>query len=109
MVDIIDKVKSQYAIWKLEKYTKRRSFMPEYDPKDKEYYNQYYKDGTYHDPANAPPLTKAQTAAKRSSSLRAIHRAPSLLSQRATTLFRKTSAASTPPRCSENYNQSAHR
>ncbi|KAI9005515.1 hypothetical protein CLU79DRAFT_781219 [Phycomyces nitens] len=108
MVDIIDKVKSQYAIWKLEKYTKRRSFMPEYDSKDKEYYNQYYQDGTYHDPTSAPP-PKPQASAKRTSSLRAIHRAPSLLSQRATTLFRKTSTASTPPRCSENYNQTAQR
>ncbi|KAI7872131.1 hypothetical protein BDF14DRAFT_1877938 [Spinellus fusiger] len=105
MVDLIDKVKNQYTIWKLEKYTKRRSFIPEYDSKDKEYYRQYYQDGIYHDPTTTVPPKPQSTNSN--PSLRAIHRAPSVLSQRASTLFRKSSTSA--PRCSENYNQSVQR
>lgn len=77
MVGFIDKLKQQFEIWKIEKYTKRRNFLPEYDSKgklfvycfqkvmfmlksdiiDKEYYERYYRDGVYYAATdNVPPL-----------------------------------------------------
>lgn len=38
MVGFIDKLKQQLEIWKIEKYTKRRAFLPEYDSKGKFFY-----------------------------------------------------------------------
>lgn len=33
MSSVIDKIKHYIEIWKIEKYTRRRTFMPEYDAK----------------------------------------------------------------------------
>lgn len=125
MVGFIDKLKQQLEIWKIEKYTKRRAFLPEYDSKgkffyivftifvyadgyeiDKEYYERYYRDGVYYAATdNVPPLPSEQAGNK----LKALQRAPSVATKRASTLLRRSTTTSrgrgTPaPRCSETYN-----
>ncbi|RUS27499.1 hypothetical protein BC938DRAFT_483151 [Jimgerdemannia flammicorona] len=45
---LLDKLKSQYEVWKIEKYTKRRSAMtPEFEQRDAEYYRTNYQNGVY--------------------------------------------------------------
>ncbi|KAI7905627.1 uncharacterized protein BX663DRAFT_559023 [Cokeromyces recurvatus] len=46
-MNLLNKIKSEIDLWKLEKYTKRRSFLPEYDSKDLKYYKEVYHDGFY--------------------------------------------------------------
>ncbi|ORX44767.1 hypothetical protein DM01DRAFT_1411213 [Hesseltinella vesiculosa] len=58
MVGFFEKVKSQIEIWKIEKYTKRRTFLPEYDSRDTEYYKQHYRDGVYYN-EQLPPQSPA--------------------------------------------------
>ncbi|KAI7874937.1 hypothetical protein K492DRAFT_173924 [Lichtheimia hyalospora FSU 10163] len=106
MTGFIDKLKQQFEIWKIEKYTKRRAFLPEYDSKDKEYYERYYRDGVYYAATdNVPPLPSETSSNK----LKALQRAPSVATKRASTLLRRSTTNSrgrgTPaPRCSETYN-----
>ncbi|CDS14417.1 hypothetical protein LRAMOSA06586 [Lichtheimia ramosa] len=47
MPSVIAKVKTQIELWKVGKYTKRRSYLPEYEPRDKDHYRQSYRDGVY--------------------------------------------------------------
>ncbi|KAI7886102.1 hypothetical protein K492DRAFT_190325 [Lichtheimia hyalospora FSU 10163] len=47
MPSVIAKVKTQIELWKVGKYTKRRSYIPEYEPRDKAHYRQSYHDGVY--------------------------------------------------------------
>ncbi|KAF9973605.1 hypothetical protein BGZ73_003158 [Actinomortierella ambigua] len=45
---LVDKIMRNYEIWKINKYTKRRAALtPEFEQRDKEYYEQNYKDGIY--------------------------------------------------------------
>ncbi|KAF8924393.1 hypothetical protein EDD21DRAFT_229729 [Dissophora ornata] len=45
---IMDKLMRNYEIWKIGKYTKRRAALtPEFEQRDKEYYESNYKDGIY--------------------------------------------------------------
>ncbi|KAI9262711.1 hypothetical protein BY458DRAFT_557167 [Sporodiniella umbellata] len=45
---LIDKIKSNVEVWKVGKYTKRRSAQAQdFVPKDKDFYLQNYKDGEY--------------------------------------------------------------
>ncbi|KAF9579400.1 hypothetical protein BGW38_004352, partial [Lunasporangiospora selenospora] len=45
---IMDKLMRGYEIWKIGKYTRRRAALtPEFEQRDKEYYDQNYKDGIY--------------------------------------------------------------
>ncbi|EXX69976.1 hypothetical protein RhiirA1_419116 [Rhizophagus irregularis] len=47
-MSIIKKIKSQYEMWKVTKYTKRRSTMtPEFEQKDPDFYKQNYVNGVY--------------------------------------------------------------
>ncbi|KAL1933917.1 hypothetical protein VTP01DRAFT_8007 [Rhizomucor pusillus] len=107
MVGIIDKIKHQYEMWKIEKYTKRRSFLPEYDSRDKEYYERHYHDGVYYAPDTVlpPPPSRANNT----SPIKQLHRAPSIATKRASTLLRGGQGKKAPsvlPRCSETYNAS---
>ncbi|KAI9251230.1 hypothetical protein BY458DRAFT_523974 [Sporodiniella umbellata] len=44
----IEKIKSGVEMWRIEKYTKRRPVLsPDYEQKDKQFYNSHYKDGVY--------------------------------------------------------------
>ncbi|KAJ8651947.1 hypothetical protein O0I10_012467 [Lichtheimia ornata] len=47
MPSVIAKVKTQIELWKVGKYTKRRSYLPEFEPRDKDHYRQSYHDGVY--------------------------------------------------------------
>ncbi|KAF9194210.1 hypothetical protein BGZ51_000791 [Haplosporangium sp. Z 767] len=45
---LMDKLMRNYEIWKIGKYTKRRAALtPEFEQRDKEYYDTNYKDGIY--------------------------------------------------------------
>ncbi|KAG0236305.1 hypothetical protein BGW42_003717 [Actinomortierella wolfii] len=45
---LVEKIMRNYEIWKINKYTKRRAALtPEFEQRDKEYYEQNYKDGIY--------------------------------------------------------------
>ncbi|ORZ14264.1 hypothetical protein BCR41DRAFT_306626 [Lobosporangium transversale] len=45
---LMDKLMRNYEIWKIGKYTKRRAALtPEFEQRDKEYYESNYKDGIY--------------------------------------------------------------
>jgi len=44
----MDKLMRNYEIWKIGKYTKRRAALtPEFEQRDKEFYDSNYKDGIY--------------------------------------------------------------
>ncbi|CAO3594140.1 unnamed protein product [Absidia cylindrospora] len=103
MVGFIDKLKSQIEIWKVEKYTKRRTFLPEYDSRDTEYYKQHYHDGIYYtsnDQAPAPQLRTPTSTQYRST-----------LGKRMSVMIKKKSSTSSlpHPRCSETYNANCER
>lgn len=52
---LFDKIKNQYEVWKIEKYTKRRSAMtPDFEQRDAEYYKQNYQNGVYVSNTSAP-------------------------------------------------------
>ncbi|KAF9404566.1 hypothetical protein BGZ94_004096, partial [Podila epigama] len=45
---LMDKLMRNYEIWKIGKYTKRRAALtPEFEQRDKDYYESNYKDGIY--------------------------------------------------------------
>jgi hypothetical protein len=45
---LMDKLLRNYEIWKIGKYTKRRAALtPEFEQRDREYYETNYKDGIY--------------------------------------------------------------
>lgn len=47
-MSIIKKIKSQFEMWKVTKYTRRRYTMtPEFERKDPEFYKQNYVNGVY--------------------------------------------------------------
>ncbi|SAM07002.1 hypothetical protein [Absidia glauca] len=114
MVGLIEKLKSQIEMWKVEKYTKRRTFLPEYDsrvvthhqvpfydynrPLDSEYYKQHYQDGVYYsnnDKTPSPVSRSPSTTQYRST-----------LGKRMSVMIKKKSSNSSlpHPRCSETYN-----
>ncbi|KAL0073794.1 hypothetical protein J3Q64DRAFT_1853937 [Phycomyces blakesleeanus] len=44
----IERIKAHVEMWKIEKYTKRRPVdTPDFEQKDRDFYDQYYKDGVY--------------------------------------------------------------
>ncbi|CAO3629354.1 unnamed protein product [Cunninghamella echinulata] len=89
MVGFIDKVKSQIEMWKVEKYTKRRTFLPEYESKDGVYYSS--NDQT-------PPPSNVSTQYKSS------------LSKRMSVMIKgKPDNGVAHPRCSETYNANLQR
>ncbi|KAI8096570.1 uncharacterized protein BX664DRAFT_324289 [Halteromyces radiatus] len=103
MVGLIDKLKSQIEIWKVEKYTKRRTFLPEYDSRDTEYYRQHYHDGVYYNSDQTPPPPQARTPT--STQYRS-----SLGKRMSVMIKKKSSSNSLPhPRCSETYNANYER
>ncbi|CAO3633451.1 unnamed protein product [Cunninghamella blakesleeana] len=100
MVGFIDKVKSQIEMWKVEKYTKRRTFLPEYESKDSEYYRQHYRDGVYYNSSEqSPPPSRTPTQYKFS------------LSKRMSVMIKGGKPETGPnyPRCSETYNANLQR
>ncbi|KAI8138027.1 hypothetical protein BJV82DRAFT_632997 [Fennellomyces sp. T-0311] len=100
MVGLIEKLKTHLEMWRIEKYTKRRAFLPEYESRDKDYYEQCYRDGVYYSPDSAPPKTASDR----------LRNAPSFATKRASTLLRRQSRRpNTPPRCSETYNANYER
>ncbi|CAG8514695.1 20542_t:CDS:2 [Dentiscutata erythropus] len=53
------KIKSQYEIWKINKYTRRRNAMtPDFEQKDPEFYKQNYVNGVYLNTTNNEPFRK---------------------------------------------------
>ncbi|KAI8090256.1 uncharacterized protein B0P05DRAFT_530043 [Gilbertella persicaria] len=46
-MNIIDKIKVNISVWRLEQKTKRRSLSPEFQSKSKQYYKDIYRDGVY--------------------------------------------------------------
>ncbi|KAI8988731.1 hypothetical protein BDB01DRAFT_782969 [Pilobolus umbonatus] len=70
---LIEKLKSNVEIWKIEKYTKRRPVTtPDFEQKDKEFYRQNYKDGVYlhQQPGNGPvPTTSMKNSLTRKTTL----------------------------------------
>ncbi|KAI9302352.1 hypothetical protein BJ944DRAFT_270068 [Cunninghamella echinulata] len=99
MVGFIDKVKSQIEMWKVEKYTKRRTFLPEYESKDSDYYRQHYRDGVYYNSNDqTPPPPNVSTQYKSS------------LSKRMSVMIKgKSDNGVAHPRCSETYNANLQR
>ncbi|KAI8338934.1 hypothetical protein BC941DRAFT_512180 [Chlamydoabsidia padenii] len=98
MVGLIDKLRSQIDLWKVEKYTKRRTFLPEYDSRDTEYYKQHYYDGVYYSSNDPAPPLEARTPT--STQYRT-----SISKRMSVMIKKKSSTHSLPnPRCSETYN-----
>ncbi|SAM03675.1 hypothetical protein [Absidia glauca] len=123
MVGLIDKLRSQLDLWKVEKYTKRRTFLPEYDSRgnvyadspghaacqalvinltfahlDTEYYKQHYYDGVYYSSQDQAPPPEARTPTS-------THYRTSLSKRMSVMIKKKSSTHSLPsPRCSETYN-----
>ncbi|CAO0789836.1 unnamed protein product [Mucor circinelloides] len=93
-MNLIEKVKSSIDIWKLEKYTKRRAFLPEYKSKDLGYYKEVYCDGVYNGiGGNAHTLQS-----------RIRKRASSILSIKSSSGGDKSRPQTSTP-CSESYNK----
>ncbi|KAI8979425.1 hypothetical protein BDF20DRAFT_504367 [Mycotypha africana] len=44
---IVDKLRTQYALHQVHKYTKRRNSQTDFEPKSKDYYKVHYSDGVY--------------------------------------------------------------
>ncbi|KAG2179842.1 hypothetical protein INT43_003628 [Umbelopsis isabellina] len=81
---ILDRVKAQIEVWRIEKYTKRRDVTtPDFERKDADYYRDHYQNGVYLS-ANGQPNQGSQSIGRR------------------TTLIRKKSERIV--RCSEVYN-----
>ncbi|KAI8061070.1 hypothetical protein BC940DRAFT_322837 [Gongronella butleri] len=99
MVGLIDKVKSQIEIWKIERYTKRRTFLPEYDSRDSEYYKQHYRDGVYYNDQMPPPSPASPQPGAPQYNRKSLSKRMSVM------IKKKPSNGSLPhPRCSETYN-----
>lgn len=47
---LIDKIKSNYDYYKVDKFTKRRSIYSQFESHDRQYYEQVYRDGVYLSP-----------------------------------------------------------
>ncbi|KAG2192456.1 hypothetical protein INT46_008893 [Mucor plumbeus] len=95
-MNLIEKFKANFDIWKIEKYTKRREFLPEYKSKDLDYYKEVYCEGTYSGESNTSKATsKFQSRIRK--------RASSIFSMKATS-GGITRTLPLPP-CSETYNQ----
>ncbi|KAI8969986.1 hypothetical protein BDF20DRAFT_915873 [Mycotypha africana] len=90
---ITEKLKNRIELWRLEKYTKRRSFLPEFDSKDSAYYKQIYHDGVYD---LSTPYRNKRLSAR-------LNRASLQLKNRASNMFGRPSSPPAP--CSENYNK----
>ncbi|KAG0056684.1 hypothetical protein BGZ83_003927 [Gryganskiella cystojenkinii] len=76
---LMDKLMRNYEIWKIGKYTKRRAALtPEFEQRDKEYYDSNYKDGIYTIDATAAgsssPGSNAGTMSRAKSFKRALSR-----------------------------------
>ncbi|KAI8146056.1 hypothetical protein BJV82DRAFT_600280 [Fennellomyces sp. T-0311] len=92
---LMDKLKTQLDLWKLEKYTKRRQVAtPEFEQKDRDFYRHYYQDGVYlhqhQKQANdqrSPPTMPTN---------KGLHRKSTMLGKKSEHITR----------CSENYNYS---
>ncbi|KAI8339173.1 hypothetical protein BC941DRAFT_422344 [Chlamydoabsidia padenii] len=98
MVGFIEKLKSQIEMWKVEKYTKRRTFLPEYESRDTEYYKQHYHDGVYYSSngTTPSPISRSPSSAQYRSTLG---------KRMSVMIKKKPSNGSLPhPRCSETYN-----
>ncbi|CDH53388.1 predicted protein [Lichtheimia corymbifera JMRC:FSU:9682] len=83
---LMDKLKTQLDLWKLDKYTKRRNVaMPEFEPKDRDFYRHYYQDGVY--------LHQHQ---KPAAGVEKVHRKSTIMKRKSAPMIR----------CSETYNYS---
>ncbi|GAB5585267.1 hypothetical protein Unana1_00167 [Umbelopsis nana] len=73
---IIDKIRTQYDLLKVEKYTKRRRSETVFEERDKDFYRENYRDGVYlhrTPPTTDPFDTSARpTMVKRASTLSSI-------------------------------------
>ncbi|KAG0220854.1 hypothetical protein BGX31_010454 [Mortierella sp. GBA43] len=60
---LMDKLMRNYEIWKIGKYTKRRAALtPEFEQRDREYYETNYKDGIYtHSQVSDSAVTRAKS------------------------------------------------
>ncbi|KAF8952395.1 hypothetical protein BGZ52_006377 [Haplosporangium bisporale] len=62
---LMEKLMRNYEIWKIGKYTKRRAALtPEFEQRDRDYYDSNYKDGIYtHNQVgnSETPMTRAKS------------------------------------------------
>ncbi|KAI7857183.1 hypothetical protein BDC45DRAFT_501871 [Circinella umbellata] len=93
MSAMMNKLKKQIEMWRVNKYTKRRSYIPEYEPKDKKHYRHTYHDGVY-----LSSLSDRPTSSPLSTNKKNIKLFPS----------KKKSYRVPPPQCSEAYNITYH-
>ncbi|KAL1930997.1 hypothetical protein VTP01DRAFT_10134, partial [Rhizomucor pusillus] len=92
IMGLMGKLKTQFDLWKLEKYTKRRQVAtPDFEQKDREFYRQYYQDGVYLHQTQKTVAGEARIPPGKG------------VSRRSTFLGRKQEHI---VRCSENYNYS---
>ncbi|KAI9470541.1 MAG: hypothetical protein EXX96DRAFT_653666 [Benjaminiella poitrasii] len=95
---LFEKIKTNVEMWKIEKYTKRRTISsPDFEQKDREFYRQNYKDGIY------LHQTPGNNIVRSTSTNDVIHSIG-----RRTTLLR-TSKSEKIMRSSENYNRSTRK
>ncbi|KAI9256482.1 hypothetical protein BDA99DRAFT_516527 [Phascolomyces articulosus] len=90
---VMDKLKKQIEMWRVGKYTKRRSYIPEYEPRDKDYYRHTYHDGVYLSSLSDRPVSSSSTSTKKNMKLFPL---------------KKKSCRIPPPQCSETYNMAYH-
>ncbi|KAI7857358.1 hypothetical protein BDC45DRAFT_500999 [Circinella umbellata] len=96
---LMDKLKTQLDLWKLEKYTKRRQVTtPEFEQKDRDFYRHYYQDGVY-----LHQHQKAATGEVRPPPTLPSNNNNKSLNRKSTMLGRKSEHIT---RCSESYNYS---
>lgn len=60
---LIDKLKSNYDYYKVDKFTKRRLSQSQFESHDRQYYEQVYRDGDYLSPDSS---TRSSTSSSRS-------------------------------------------
>ncbi|KAI9354419.1 hypothetical protein BD770DRAFT_392311 [Pilaira anomala] len=58
---LVDKIKSSYEYYKVDKYTKRRVSQSQFESHDRRYYENAYRDGDYIDPRDSASVSSKQS------------------------------------------------
>jgi hypothetical protein len=96
----IDKLKTQYDLHQVNRYTKRREAQSDFEFKDKDYYRATYRDGVYSSVDNTPSFSRRSSSSSRKSVV-AWFAVPDLLKK--TTQRKRKSLATEQNKTSESY------
>ncbi|KAI8639660.1 hypothetical protein BD408DRAFT_421086 [Parasitella parasitica] len=96
----IEKLKTQYDLHQVNRYTKRREAQSDFEFKDKDYYRATYRDGVYSCEDSMPSFSRRSSSSSRRS-VGAWFTVPELL--RKTTKKKRRSLATEQNKTSESY------